>query len=70
MHPLFSFKSGSMNNYFYYIVPGILGFFVVWVLLRFIVKQDDREKSLLLYLLLSILFTFLLIYGWLLKGDS
>lgn len=53
-----------MNNYVFYIVPGVLAFFVVWVFFRFIVKKDIDRDNLLFYLFLSFILLALLIYGW------
>ncbi len=53
-----------MNYYAYYIVPGVLAFFVVWVLFRFMVKKDIARDNVFFYLLLSFVLLALLIYGW------
>lgn len=56
-----------MNDYIYYIVPGILAFFVVWVFFRFMVKKDIERDHVFFYMLLSLVLIVLLVYGWYFK---
>lgn len=53
-----------MNTYVYYIVPGILAFFVIWVFFRFLVKKDIARDNAFFYLLFSFVLLVLMIYGW------
>lgn len=53
-----------MNDVFYYIVPGVLAFFVVWVLFRFLVKKDMGKGNVFLFLGIIILLLGLLINYW------
>lgn len=57
-----------MNYYIYYIVPGVLAFFVIWVFFRFVVKKDIPRDSAFFYLLLSFVLLALLIYTWYYKN--
>lgn len=54
-----------MNDIFYYLVPGILAFFVVWIFFRFLVKKDIGKNNAFLFLGIIILLLALLFSFWL-----
>lgn len=57
-----------MNQYMYYIVPGVLAFFVIWVFFRFIVKKDTERDNAFFFFLLSFVLLALLVYTWYLNA--